>query len=317
MSQQSYKGNKTLVILKAGKYHLQARYGINSIVEAEIEIKAKQLLDHTFNMDVGTVALSATADKGSKLLDKNVHYSIYNPEKDLHGKRKLVNRQPYKGNKTLVILKAGKYHIVANYGINAIAESEVEIKANQLVENMFNMDVGTIALSAEQAPGAGLIEKNLHFYIYDPKKDLHGKRKLVNKQPYKGNKTVVTLRSGQYHLLANYGINGLAEKEIEVKPNQLVEHTLDMNTGAVAFSGVEKEGGAAIAKNMNYYIYLPDKDIHGKRKLVNQQRRKGNKTVVVLKAGKYHVEAQYAGKKIEKEIEIKANALQEVVFVMK
>ncbi len=317
VSQQRYKGNKTLVILKAGKYHLQAHYGVNSIVEADIEIKAKQLVDHTFNMNVGTMALSATADKDSKLLDKNVHYSIYHPEKDLHGKRKLINQQRYKGNKTLVTLKAGKYHVVANYGVNAIAESEVEIKANQLVENSFNMDVGNIALSAAQAPGAGLIEKNLHFYIYDPNKDLHGKRKLVSQQRYKGNKTVVTLKSGKYYLRANYGINGLAEKQIEIKPNQLVEQSFDMNTGAVAFSGVEKEGGVAIAKNMHYYIYLPDKDIHGKRKLVNQQRYKGNKTVVVLKAGKYHIQVQYADKKVEKEIEIKANALQEIVFVMK
>lgn len=310
----NYWGGQGTMIrkLKAGKYYVVASYGVNASAAAELEVHTGKLTTHTFNLNVGSVRLNGTADKDSDHLKKGITYSIFYPEKDLKGKRKRVS---YWGGQGTMIrsLRAGKYFVTATYGVNGYAEAELEVKANQLTDFVYNLNVGTVRLNGTAAKDSDPLKKGITYSIYYPKKDLHGKRKRVN---YWGGQGLMirSLKAGKYFITATYGVNGYAEAELEVKPNQLTDFTYNLNVGTIRLKGTASNGSDPLEKGITYSIYSPNKDLQGKRKRINYWGGQGM-TIRSLKAGKYFVTATYGiNGYAEAELEVKPNELQDHVF---
>ena len=172
-------------------------------------------------------------------------------------------------------------------------------------------------LSAIPAEGAKLLERGITYEIYHPQKDPQGKRKQVTYEYDKGSKFLFKLKPGKYWVVAKYGANAVAEIELEVKPNQVTQHTFNLNAGTLALAGVPAEGAKPFDRGLNYEIYYPQKDLQGKRKQVTYNYDKGGKTLYYLKAGKYWVVVKYGANAVgETELEVKPNQATEYTFDM-
>jgi Ca-activated chloride channel family protein len=211
--------------LAAGEYLVNATRG-NSTVSTVIKVKAGEMIQHTFNLKVGNLKLSALASEDSKPFSKflAVNYSVYEDKKDMDGKR--TNVISSGKAHPLFKLAARSYIIVASRG-NASAEKRIEVKAGERVEASFNLNTGNLKLSALPSKGAEAFSKFLavNYSIYTDKKDMDGKRTNVTNSS--DAHPLFKLAAGKYVLIATRKDTGVQiEATIEIKAGELLEKTV-------------------------------------------------------------------------------------------
>ncbi len=314
--QINYWNNQGVMVrkLKAGKYFVTATYGANGYAEAEVEVKPKKLTTYTFNLKSGTLRVKGIAADKANPLKKGLVFSIYYPEKDIKGNRKIVNYWNNQGT-MIRVLRAGKYFVTARYGANAYVEATIEIKANQLTDYVFNLSIGSLRLNSIVTDKADSLKKGIVYSIYYANKDLQGKRKKVNYWNNQGT-MVRALGAGKYFITARYGVNGHAEAEVDVKANQLTDYVFNLNVGAVRLKAVATAGSEPLKKGIVFSIYYAQKDLTGQRKKINYWNSQGT-MVRTLAAGKYFLTANYGiNAYAEMEVEVKPNQLSDFVFTL-
>ena len=150
--------------LPAGKYYVEAQIG-KAKVGKTINIVAGKLTNDSIIVGVGAFKASVIPAEGGKPL-KKAYVRIYQTEKQLDGKRKLVTsanqRQTFK-------LPAGKYFVTAQID-KAIASQEIVITAGKLTETVLNANAGALQVIAS---------KKVHITIYEAEKSLDGSRTII------------------------------------------------------------------------------------------------------------------------------------------
>ncbi len=169
-----FNGNylsKPWFTLPVGKYHVVAKRG-NAILSKKIEIKAGERTDTTFNMNAGLLAMSAVLTDGNDAEKKGMRWDVYTAEKNADGKRRHLNGNY--NSKPNFTLTAGRYYVVAKNG-NSFVDGEVEIKAGERNDKIFNLDAGRVKLHAIDK-SENQLKKGLRWDIYtakDGKADKH------------------------------------------------------------------------------------------------------------------------------------------------
>jgi len=257
--------------LVAGRYLVKASFG-GAVATGEVDVKPGERAELALVASAGILVPRSLATEGGK--PERGYYAIYEAKAGLDGKRKRLKVGPYKEFK----LPAGRYYVEAKIG-KAITGKEVEIRGGERTEVTFVIGVGVVNLAAVPAPGAKPLRAM--FRIYNPEKDLRGKRKQVHAGPYKNAK----LRAGKYLVTAKVG-QAVGEMEIEVKAGQAVDAVVNVNGGRLVVTAVGADG-KPYGKRIRVYFEAGEADLQGKRKRLANSRR--NPAEAFLPAGNYAV----------------------------
>ncbi len=130
-------GSNEIFKLAAGRYYVQAHFG-HAMVSREIELKANEINEYTFNLNAGYLRLHATLSEGAEPLKKDIYWRIYEISKDMHGKRKQITGG---GSNEIFKLAAGRYYISVHYG-KATVSREVDVKAKEINDYTLNLNTG-------------------------------------------------------------------------------------------------------------------------------------------------------------------------------
>ena len=147
--------------LPAGTYLLRAQHG-KAFAEKEVTVTAGALTEEQLDMNAGYLKVSAAMTEGGDTLSKKMFYWVLNPEKDLQGKQKEIDRA---GSATpLFRLPAGDYVLRAQHG-KALKDVDVTVTAGALNEQTIVMDSAMVRLTATTSDG-NEIGKGLFWRLY-------------------------------------------------------------------------------------------------------------------------------------------------------
>jgi len=291
----------------AGKYFIYGAYGY-AAKGVEVAVKPGTLSTVKVNFNAGNMRVSAAATAGADPLDNDMFYWVYEAKKDLEGNRKEIARSGAANQ--LFRLPAGNYFVVAQHG-SAYANAELTVKANELTEYVFDMNVGYLRVNAISTTGAAVLENNMFYWVYENKKDLEGNRKEIARSGAAGQ--LFKLPAGKYFIVAQHG-QAYANATLEVTANSLSEYTFDMNVGYFRVNAIMADGMPPIENNMFYWVYYDKKDMEGNRKEID--RSGAANQLFRLPAGKYFVVAQHGQAYSNKEIAVEAGSLLEETMVV-
>jgi len=289
-----------------GRYYLYGTYG-TATAGQEVVVKPGELTTVKVNFNAGNLRVSAAAASGATPLENDMYYIVYAAKKDMDGTRREIARSGAANQ--LFKLTAGKYFVLARHG-SANASAELTVKANELTEYVFDMNVGYLRVNAVPTTGAAVLEDNMFYWVYENKKNLEGNRKEIARSGSAGQ--LFKLPAGKYFIVARHGV-AYANATLEVTANALSEYTFDMNVGYFRVNAIMADGMPPIEDNMFYWVYADKKDLEGNRKEI---ARSGSANQLFrLPAGKYFVVARHGNAYTNKEITIEAGSLLEQTMV--
>ncbi len=220
------------------------------------------------------------------IVEDHMFWWVNETEQDLEGNRKEVT---YSGSATEIFeLPARDYQIVARYGGVAFTTTEVMVKPGKLTDLVVNLNAGHFRVNAALTVGGDILKDTMFYWIYETKTDLEGNRKEVT---YSGSATeIFRLPAGDYLVRARHG-TAFAEETITVKAGELTDLTFDMNAGYLRVQTTMNTGGAALEKDMFYWILEPEVDFDGNRKEVTYSG--SAKEIFRLPAGEYILRSRH------------------------
>ncbi|MFQ5625178.1 MAG: VWA domain-containing protein [Methyloligellaceae bacterium] len=166
--------------------------------------------------------------------------------------------------------------------------------------------------AAVLSEGDDPVSRGMRWDIYEAKQNPDGKRKHINGN-YNAQPKFV-LNAGKYLAIAKYG-NATVSEEFDVaSASEVKHHVLVLNAGRLSLQATLAEGADVIKRGMRWDVYLPGKDIDGKRKHVNGNYDRT--PIFNLPAGKYLVVAKTGNATVSGEVEVKPGELTERTFVM-
>jgi len=144
------------------------------------------------------------------------------------------------------------------------------------------------------------------YYIFDPKRDIKGKRKTL----HFGSKQEIPLPAGDYVVRAVWG-KASVEEPFTLTAGETLEKTFVLGAGALKVNTVLKEGGEEVESYVN--IFEPQTDLKGKRKRVTGGT---NSKAFELPAGTYLVRAKWGNAEVEETIDVVPGAKTEPTLVL-
>jgi Ca-activated chloride channel family protein len=292
--------------LPPGLYYVKVEWG-DTTADAEIEVTPGKITEHTFNLNAGYLRLSTLMAPNTEPLT-GLSYSVFEAQKNLEGKRKhiasklmdLKENIPFK-------LPAGRYYVTAKWG-HASADAEVEVKPAEATDQTLILNAGYLRLSSRMAPNTEPLARELLYCVYEPQKDLEGRRKIIITLTAEN---AFKLPAGRYYVTVEWG-KAFADAEVEVKPAQATEQSLILNAGYLKLSTSLAQNPEPLSTDLvTYFVYEAQKDTEGKRKAIVSNKRDN---VYKLPAGRYYVTSTYRKALLDKEIEVTAGQVSEIKF---
>jgi len=194
----SYKPQPVFNLSK-GKYYVTVQHG-SAFIGEEIEIKANEGIEKTLILNAGYLRVTAIPKADAKPLSNKLYYEVYTVQKDLEGKRKRVTYS-YEAQ-PLFRLPEGKYYVTVAHG-SARTSGVVVVKAGEQTEQILNLNVGYLLLSAIPKADAKPLSNKLYYEVYTVQKDLEGKRKRVT-YSYEA-QPLFRLLEGKYYVTVAHG----------------------------------------------------------------------------------------------------------------
>jgi Ca-activated chloride channel homolog len=271
--------------LPAGDYFIVAQHG-RAFAEGSVSVNANELTEYTFDMKVGYLRVDGIPTAGATPLENNMFYWVYADKKDLEGNRKEIARSGAANQ--LFRLPEGKYYVVAQHG-KAYSNATLEVKANELSEYTFDMNVGYFRVNAAMTDGMNPIDNNMFYWVYETKKDLEGNRKEIARSGAANQ--LFRLPEGKYYVVARHG-KASVSKEITVDAGALTEDTMITNSAVIRVTPTVANGGA-LANDVFWWVYDAKKDLEGNRKEV--ARSGAVEDTFILPAGDYIFTVRNAG----------------------
>ena len=290
--------------LPPGKYWVEVSYK-KARQAREIEIPESGVADEVFVLGAGRLTAVALPSEGADPLDE-AYWILYEPEKDLNGKRKEVARSG--SAKADFFVPAGSYWLEGQYK-STKAGMDVTVEAGKLSEEVLVLGAGVLVVSASATEGGEPLDQ-MYYIVYEAQKDLSGNRKEV----VRSGRDVAEfgLPAGNYVVVARSG-KAEASTEVEVAANQRVERQIVMELGAVKLAtAVAGLSGDIPAVPYRYEIQTASKDLSGKRKQITASAK--TDPVIRLAAGDYHLVARLGAQNViaETDISVAAGQLSEV-----
>lgn len=292
-------GQRALFTLEPGTYFVTAESG-NARSAADVVVRSAQVTDKAFDLDAGYLRTQAALAEGAEAVESC--FEVHEAEQDLQGKRQYVNRSC--GQMALFTLPAGRYYVTATTG-DASTDAELEVRADQVLDQLFNLNAGYLRLKASLAEGAAPLESC--FEVYKAEQDLLGNREYVNRSC--GQMVLFTLPAGAYFLQVSSGDASVSLEET-VRPGELTDQVVNLNAGYLRAQAVLSEGMAPLESC--FEVYDAEPDLQGNRRYID--RSCGTRVVFTLSAGRYYVLASYGLARTSQELEIKPNEILDPVI---
>jgi Ca-activated chloride channel homolog len=196
--------------LPAGEYHVQAKWG-QSVAEAIYEVTPGEITEGDLVANAGVLKLTASPVEGGEQV--KAYFTV------LAGKAKLNgSREQIAGSATGEFqLGAGTYRVRAKWG-EVVGETDVEVKAGELVEAHVLVPGGVLTVKVKDAAGA---EVRAFVTLYTAKVGLDGKRQRLTG----ATSPQFTIPAGAYTLEAKIGPTTVTG-EATVKAGEASEVTL-------------------------------------------------------------------------------------------
>lgn len=261
------------------------------------------------------VKLVALYAKGGKEYEGDVTFYVYDPKKDLDGKRRKVAEAYSVANGYIFReLPAGTYVLEARATNYIVREFPLEVKAGEAVRHELVMDMARVKFDAK------LSEKDdydgaLTWKILDPKADLSGRRRQITDFYDKPNHSVLLVPSGEFALVVNPTEARYIVKERPLKvvagEEQIVTQVLD--AARVRLDAKCSAAGPDVTSDLVWRLLSPKKKLDGSRQQITDVYDVASGKVVLFPAGEWLMRVHVRGAKsvaLEKPITVKAGEEQ-------
>ncbi len=297
---------KPLFRLAPGKYYVTVKSG-SARAAKEVEIKADQLTKETLIFNAGRVKMNALLNEGAKPVDRGLGWDVYEVKADELGKRRKVtysyDAQP------LFVLPQGKYLITVRLG-SASASKEIEIKADTLIKESIVLGAGKVRARVVLSAGGQAMSRDLGWDVYEASADELGKRKKVT-YSYSA-EPVFKLIAGKYLLQVKLG-SAIARQEVEVKPNEMTDVTLDLKAGRIQMGARLADDKPAIEKGLGWDVYAAADELGKRNKVAYSYSRQ---PLFVLPEGKYRITVKNGAAMGFKDVDISAGKTAKDVITL-
>ncbi len=190
-------------------------------------------------------------------------------------------------NRSLLVLPAGNYEVVATYSNGVeVTGPAIEIKSGQTVPQTLNYGVGQLKLQIFESTGKSAKGRDVILKVYRA-----GDRNTLITEDAGNNVYTVVLRPGNYDIWATYanGVEVMAEP-LSIKEGQTISQTINFGIGHLTLNVLESTSGkSARGRDVSVKVYRA-----GDRNTLITEDAGNNKFDLVVKPGSYEVVAGYA-----------------------
>ncbi|MEQ1841489.1 MAG: hypothetical protein ABL994_13860, partial [Verrucomicrobiales bacterium] len=297
-------GRWSLELPQAGQYLLIAERS-GKTVKVEYEVGTGETVTREVVFTETGVKAAAYEKEGGPAFESGVAWELYGPASP-SGERAQVAFS-FDG-KPFLRVDPGTYLLKAERG-NAIAEREVVVTDGEPVEVGVILGSGTLKLSAITKAGEPPLEKDLAWDILG-QPDAEGDRKSAGFS-YEAQPTL-TMPAGVFLAKVTYG-SAVGQVEVEVKPGEVTEVVISLESGKVKATASMEEGGALIEKDLAWDV-LGEADLEGNRKSVAFSYEA--QPSFSLPSGKYTVAVTHGSAKATREVTVVAGEMAEISLVL-
>jgi Ca-activated chloride channel family protein len=195
----------------------------------------------------------------------------------------------------------------------AFVEQDVEIRAGQRTDVVFNMNVGYLAVKTILAPGGTAVDDKMFYWILSKETDLEGKRKEID---INGSaKPLFKLPAGSYVLRSRFGRASFANTDVTVTAGSRNEVTVVQNAGVIRPKALSAKGGPETpATDIFWNVYKAEKKLDGSREEVLADSAR--KPILMLPAGNYVLSVRAFGKRHETTIAVTAGQIKDLEVIV-
>lgn len=274
--------------------------------------------------DIGLKVVALYAE-GGKEFEGQINWRIFNPKKDLAGKRKLVAKV-HRGRSGQIFrdLQSGRYAVRAELSDHRhiVREFEIEVAAGEAAVRTVVLDIGKVRFDAKLAAGGAAFKGDLGWTVLSAKADLSGKRKKIANFWRKKSGGVFILPAGTWAVdgvLADSRYVTISEG-ITVVAGGEEAHEFIFNAGTVRFDARLNAGGPAFKGQLGWTVLSSKADLGGKKKKLTGFWRARSGATYILPAGTWQIQGVLADHRhvaISRDISVLPGSEQAHEFVFK
>ncbi len=251
------------------------------------------------------VSLSARTVEGGALIESDLVWWVYRPDRDRDGKYELV--ETFRTAAPTAALSPGTYRVAAAYG-RAHLIKDLTVESGRSLKEIFVLNAGGLRLGAVAADGSPIPPNSVRYDIFadETGTDQFGNRKLILRDAKPG--TVLRLNAGVYQIVSVYGdANAVVRADVAIEAGRLTEATISHTAAQVTFKLVLQPGGEALA-DTQWNILTAGGDV--------VKESAGALPTHILAAGTYTVLARHGGKDYTREFEVSAGDATQIELVV-
>ncbi len=281
--------------LGPGDYRITARRG-SAKVARDISF-AKEPMTVSLIFEAGTLKASATLKEGDEPLTDGLSWDVLG-DPNSEGKRPQIAYSFHAQPK--FTLPAGSYLLQVKKGSSTVS-GQIEVKAGELTSHQLVMGSGTVVANAVMSSGVEAhTGRGLSWAVLgDPNSE--GKRPKIAYSFHAAPR--FTLPAGSYLLQVERG-SASASQDIEVKPGETINVTLNFNAAILKATAVLTEGGDPMVDPQMSWRVLGPPNAEGKRQQFAYEIKA--RPSFSLPVGKYTLTVERGDASAQQEVEVVA-----------
>ena len=281
--------------VQPGSYVVGARLGL-ARVEVPVDIAAGTVADLEVPLYVGELQLMASLVEGGTTAE-NVVFTVAEDDPDAAtGVREIVRSAAAAPE---FLLPAGNYHVMARFGTLEVRD-RVTVRAGAKLQKTVVLQAGRLSLSLQGKDGS---KDNVTYRVTRLGQSPEDVLRTSDPQP------TLLLPQGRYRVSARFGLaNASAVREVEVRAGQSQKLELEAEAGLLRLSLAEDANGRTLAD-----VFWEVRERGGKTLWRSGQ----SQPVVALAPGRYIAVADHRGRRVEREIDIRAGEDRLLQLTMK
>ena len=249
------------------------------------------------------VILVAVLTEDGQQIDRGLVWRIFELSASGTGNLKLLvtSRKPA----PRLELVSGKYVVNAAFG-RAHLTRTITVKVGDATTETFVLNAGGLQIKPVLGTLRQSSAKAVRYDIYSDERDEFGKRTavLLGARP----SLIIRLNAGIYHIVSTYGdANAIVRSDVTVEAGKLTQVTVRHTASRVTFKLVRRPGGEALA-DTKWRIATPSGQVI--------KKSFGALPTHVLAAGRYVLNATYAGKSYQREFTLQPGEITYVEVVL-
>ncbi len=250
-----------------------------------------------------TVTLVAVLTKDGEPIDRGLVWRIFqlSPSGSAAAELLVTSRKPA----PTLELTSGKYVVNAAFG-RAHLTRTLTVNAGDATTETFVLNAGGLQIKPVLGTLRVSSAKAVRYDIYSDERDEFGKRTAVLRgaQP----SLIIRLNAGIYHIVSTYGdANAIVRSDVTVEAGKLTQVTVRHAASRVTFKLVRRPGGEALA-DTKWRIATPGGQLI--------KKSFGALPTHVLAAGRYVLNATFAGKSYQREFTLQPGEITHVEVVL-